>query len=48
MLLWSATQFYGDFEAIAAPVLDKSRLTKTDFAVAADTITKTILAGCLA
>lgn len=48
ILLWSATQFYGDFEAIAAPVLDKPRLTRTDFAAAADTITKTILAGCLA
>ncbi|BCH23922.1 TetR/AcrR family transcriptional regulator [Mesorhizobium sp. L-8-3] len=48
ILLWSATQFYGDFEAIAAPVLDKSRLTKADFAEAADTITRTILAGCLA
>jgi len=47
ILLWSATQFYGDFEAVAAPVLDRARLTKADFAAAAETITKTILAGCL-
>lgn len=47
ILLWSATQFYADFETLAAGALDRSRLTKTDFAAAADTITQIVLRGCL-
>ena len=46
MMLWSATQFYADFEALAADTLGKRRLTRKDYAAAARTITQVVLDGC--
>ena len=43
---WSATQFYADFGALAADVLEKRRLTRKDFDAAAETMTRVILDGC--
>ena len=46
IMLWSATQFYADFGMLAADVLGRRRLTRTDFDAAAETMTKVILDGC--
>ena len=46
IMLWSATQFYADFGALAADVLEKRRLTRKDFDAAAETMTRVILDGC--
>ena len=46
IMLWSATEFYADFGATAADVLQKRRLTRRDFDAAAETITRVILDGC--
>lgn len=46
IMLWSATEFYADFGAMAADVLEKRRLTRRDFDAAAETITRVILDGC--
>ena len=46
LLLWSATQFYADFGSLAADTLQKRRLTRKDYAVAAKTITAVVLDGC--
>ena len=46
IMLWSATEFYADFGAMAADVLEKRRLTRKDFDTAAQTITRVILDGC--
>lgn len=46
IMLWSATQFYADFGALAADVLDRRRLTRADFDAAAETMTRVILDGC--
>ena len=46
IMLWSATQFYADFGALAADVLEKRSLTKRDFDAAAETMTRVILDGC--
>ena len=46
IMLWSATQFYADFETLAADVLQKRRLTRKDFDAAAETMTRVILDGC--
>lgn len=48
ILLWSATQFYVEFEALACDALDVSELSEADRAKAAKTITETILRGLLA
>ncbi len=48
VLLWSATQFYADFGALAIDVLDRRQLEPIDFEVAAETITKVVLDGCCA
>ena len=48
IMLWSATQFYADFGALAADVLEKRSLTKKDFDAAAETMTRVILDGCCA
>lgn len=45
IMLWSATEFYADFGAMAADVLEKRRLTRRDFDAAAETITRVILDG---
>lgn len=47
ILLWSATQFYVEFEALACDALDVSQLGEDDHAKAAKTITETILRGLL-
>lgn len=47
MLLWASTQFYADFEPLAADGLRKPRLKADDFDTAATTITETILKGIL-
>ena len=46
MILWSATQFYADFGSLAADTLGKRRLTRKDFAAAAETISTIVLDGC--
>ena len=46
MMLWSATQFYADFGSLAADTLGKRRLTRHDYARAAETITAVVLDGC--
>ena len=46
IMLWSATQFYADFGMLAADVLDRRRLTRSDFDAAAETMTRVILDGC--
>ena len=48
IMLWSATQFYADFEMLAADVLNRRRLTRKDFDAAAETMTRVILDGCCA
>lgn len=47
ILLWSATQFYVEFEALACDALEVSSLKDTDYDLAAKTITDTILRGLL-
>jgi hypothetical protein len=47
ILLWSATQFYVEFEALACDALDVSQLGEDDYAKAAKTITETILRGLI-
>lgn len=47
IMLWAATQFYGDFEPLAADALRKPRLKVEDYEKAARTITETILNGVL-
>lgn len=47
ILLWSATQFYVEFEALACDALDVSELKEVDYAKAAKTITETILRGLI-
>ena len=46
VMLWSATQFYADFGMLAADVLGRHRLTRTDFDAAAETMIQVILDGC--
>ena len=47
IMLWAATQFYADFEPVAADGLRRSRLKGEDYEAAAVTITETILSGIL-
>lgn len=47
ILLWSATQFYADFEALACDALQVRQLRAADFRLAAKTITQTVLRGLL-
>ncbi|WP_457585001.1 TetR family transcriptional regulator C-terminal domain-containing protein [Ensifer canadensis] len=47
IMLWASTQFYADFEPIAADGLKKARLKAEDYDAAATTITDTILKGIL-
>ena len=46
ILLWSATQFYAEFDAMARMALETDRLRTRDFEAAADTITRIVLHGC--
>jgi TetR/AcrR family transcriptional regulator len=47
ILLWSATQFYVEFEALACDALHVAELRAADFHQAARTITQTVLGGLL-
>ena len=43
IMLWAATQFYADFEPLAADALGKSRLKLENYDAAATTICQTVL-----
>lgn len=45
IMLWSATQFYGDFEPLARNALGVKRLTGEIYDAAAETILQTVLYG---
>jgi hypothetical protein len=47
IMLWAATQFYADFEPVAADGLRRPRLKVEDYDAAAETITRTIMHGIL-
>jgi len=47
IMLWAATQFYGDFEPLAADALHGRKLRSADYDKAAETITETVLRGVL-
>lgn len=47
VILWAATQFYGDFEKLAADALEVPRLRRADIDTAAETIARVVLRGCL-
>jgi TetR/AcrR family transcriptional regulator len=47
ILLWSATQFYAEFEALACDALRVRQLRAADYTLAAKTITQTVLKGLL-
>lgn len=47
VMLWAATQFYADFEPVAADGLGKHKLKIEDYDDAARTITETVLRGIL-
>lgn len=46
IMLWATTQFYADFDAMARTGLDARTLGASQFAEAAETITRIILKGC--
>lgn len=45
IMLWAATQFYGDFEPLVCDALNKQKLRISDFHAAAETITRVVLDG---
>jgi len=45
ILLWSATQFYAEFEALACDALQVTQMDEADYDLAAATITQTVLRG---
>jgi TetR/AcrR family transcriptional regulator len=45
IVLWSATQFYADFETLACDALEARRLKVSDYESAARTIVQTVLRG---
>ena len=45
IILWSATQFYADFETLACDALESRRLTLKDYEAAAGAIVATVLRG---
>jgi len=47
VMLWSSTQFYGDFEPLAKDALQVKKLTKSDYETAAKTIVESILNGLI-
>ncbi len=47
ILLWSSTEFYADFEFIAADALQKKSLLKADYNDAAETIIQIVLNGII-
>ena len=46
IMLWGATQFYSDFEVLACNALEKRRLTRAEYDIAAETLTGIVLKGC--
>lgn len=46
IMLWATTQFYADFSVLACNALEKRRLTKAEYDVAAETLTGIFLKGC--
>jgi TetR/AcrR family transcriptional regulator len=48
IILWSATQFYADFEKLACDALEVSRISAGDLEKAAQTIVQTVIASLLA
>jgi TetR/AcrR family transcriptional regulator len=46
VMLWSATQFYADFDTMACDALEVKRLRGADFEAAAATIADVVLRGC--
>ncbi len=47
IMLWASTQFYAEFEPVAADGLKKTRLKVEDYDKAAETIAETVLRGVL-
>ena len=47
IMLWAATQFYGDFEPLVCDALNKTKLAVSDFDAAAETITRVVLDGLI-
>lgn len=47
IMLWSATQFYGDFEPLACDALGRRKLTSADYDLAAETIARSLLGGII-
>jgi AcrR family transcriptional regulator len=47
IMLWATTQFYADFEPVAADGLGKGKLKVEDYENAARTITETVLRGII-
>ena len=47
IMLWASTQFYAEFEPVAADGLRKPRLKAEDYDMAAKTIAETVLRGVL-
>ncbi len=47
IMLWSATQFYADFEPLACDALHTTKLKSMDYSHAAATISETVLRGLL-
>jgi TetR/AcrR family transcriptional regulator len=45
IILWSATQFYADFEVLACDALESRRLKLSDYEAAARAIVQTVLRG---
>jgi TetR/AcrR family transcriptional regulator len=47
IILWSATQFYSDFEPLACDALGVTTISSKQFDVAAETIVRTVLGGVI-
>ena len=46
IMLWATTQFYADFDVLACNALEKRRLTRAEYDIAAETLTGIVLKGC--
>lgn len=46
IMIWASTQYYADFEVLTRNALGSPRVTASDYATAADTITHVVLKGC--
>ena len=45
-IIWAATQQYADFGVQVRAILGRRKLTDKDFEIAAETVTRLVLAGC--